>query len=183
VETFVPALEFTQDPGFATRRAQALRDLDLDQIDAPIVHLIAGFVELPFCFTLQCCYGHFVHEGDDDHTLARLAGEAPSAAPVLYRIAYVAWCIDAGADGRRFRDDLRGLASGTPDLVQFGSATWFREWQVNSYVLQAEPERFAELDKTPLAYAEALRVQAARDEMFVRLSDLLDDHRRALARA
>jgi len=182
VETFVPAVEFVEDSGFATRRRRAMRDLDLDALDVPVAELIAGFAELPWCFTLQCCYGHFVRRGDDDHTLARLAGEALSAEPVLYRIAYVAWCIDPGAEGRRLRDDLRDVAAHEPALVQFGSATWFVERQVNSYVLQVEPERYAHLDKVLLGYDEALRVQAARDAFFVRLSGLLDEHRRAVRR-
>jgi hypothetical protein len=180
VETFVPFIEPVENPDFAAQRGEALADVDADEIDAPIVQLITGFADLPYCYTLQCCHGHFVRDSDtDDHTLARLPDE-PRDEVVLYRIAYVTWCIDTEAEGMRLMQDLRAVAAAAPGLVQFGCATWFWERQVNSYVLQVEPERFAHLDKTPLGYGEALRVQAARDDFFVRLAAVLDAQRAAL---
>lgn len=180
METFVPFIAPVENPGFAKQRGEALADLDLDEIDAPIVELITAFVDLRYCYTLQCCHGHFVRDSDTDaHTLARLPDE-PRDQVVLYRIAYLAWCVDTGAEGMRFIEDLRALAAAAPGLIQFGCATWFWERQVNSYVLQVEPERFAHLDKTPLGYAEALRVQTVRDYFFVRLAAMLDARRAAL---
>jgi len=31
-------------------------------IDGPIIGLINGFNKLPYCFTLQSCYEHFVYK-------------------------------------------------------------------------------------------------------------------------
>jgi hypothetical protein len=41
-------------------RKDTLGALDLCSIDEPFVDIVAGFATLPHCFTLQCCYGHFV---------------------------------------------------------------------------------------------------------------------------
>lgn len=182
METFVPSAAFVENRGFAEQRRRSLRGLRRQMLDAPIAELIMCFAELPYCFTLQCCFGHFLRDtDDDDHTLARLT-DTPCDGTVLYRIAYVAWCIDAGADGRRLREDLWSVATSAPELIQFGSATWFWERQVNSYVLQVQPVRYAHLDSVRLEIPEALRVQAVRDGFFDGLGGLLSEHRRALQR-
>jgi len=67
METFGPPRELVADPHFERDRRRALQDLDPLKIDGPIRDLIAGFATLAQCFTLQCCYGHFVHAGQPDH--------------------------------------------------------------------------------------------------------------------
>lgn len=57
--------------------------------------------------------------------------------------------------------------------IQFGSADWFWERWVNSYVLQVEPLSQVGKDEAVLESAEALRVQQTRDLFFEELRDLL----------
>lgn len=124
---------------------------------------------LPHCFTLQCCYGHFLHASQPDpHNTERL----PSAgvAWVEYRIAYLAVCIEASVPGRRLRAQFEELPNIDPDYVQFASPEWFWERQVNSYALQVEPVRLEDRDVATIGYEEALRVQEIRDLFFDRIA-------------
>ena len=77
-----------------------MRDLTDDMIDMPIINLINGFNKLPYCFTLQSCYGHFVYNGQkDSHNLEPLPVK-DTIAKVEYRIAYIAFCIENSRLGR-----------------------------------------------------------------------------------
>ena len=60
METFGEPRDFVKNERYAQARKDALAALDMGAIDAPIVDIVAGFAKLPHCFTLQCCYGHFV---------------------------------------------------------------------------------------------------------------------------
>lgn len=142
-------------------------------IDKPITELINVFDELPYCFTLQCCYGHFLHGGQNDpHNLEPLP-MTDAIARVEYRIAYIALCIENSDLGRMLFDALKGIADIDPENIQVCGAEWFWEKQVNSYVLQAEPDRLKFEDKAILDYQKALKIEKIRHEFFVGLEELL----------
>lgn len=173
MDTFTAAREFVPDRHFARRRREILAALDLGDVDEPIRDLVAAFNKVPQWFTLQCCYGHFVWApGQDDHNLEPLPREP--VAPVRYRIAYVALCIEAGPQGRELRRSLASLTTIGPAYVQFGSADWFWEEWINSYVLQVEPVEHRLKDQATLQYAEALRTEEVRGVFFDRLRTLLE---------
>ena len=64
-----------------------------------------------------------------------------------------------------------------PENIQFCCAEWFWKRQINSYALQVEPERFKEKDRAILNYREALHIEKTRDEFFIELEKLLQQHR------
>ena len=89
METFAEARPFVDHPEYSTDRRRTLAGVNPEDIDPPIRGLVARFAELPQCFTLQCCYGHFVPGGLGDlHTL----DPAPDhdVGEIQYRIAYLA---------------------------------------------------------------------------------------------
>ncbi len=174
METFTNVKDPVANPAFAAQRRQALTRLDLTTIDAPIVSMVRRFNRLPYCFTLQSCCGHFLCAGQGDPRNVQRLPEARSTAPVEYRIAYLALCIDNNDEGVSLLADLRDVAAIDPEYVQFGCADWFWERQVNSYALQVEPTRYRTKDAVCLAYEEALQVQAVRDTVFSALERLLD---------
>jgi hypothetical protein len=151
-----------------------LRTLDMSTIDAPIAAVVKGFNGLPQCFTLQSCYGHFLCSQDQDsRTLDRLPGE--HSGEVRYRIAYMAFCVENSRSGREFRAALEALPGIDPEYIQFGSADWFWERYLNSYVLQVEPVRFKMKDEALIGYGEALRIEKVRDLFYKRVEGLLRD--------
>lgn len=173
METFAPAKSLIANPQFASQRRRCLAGLDDGRIDAPIRPLIQHLNRLPYCFTLQCCWGHFTYAGrEDPHNLQPL----PSAAierDITYRIAYLALCIDASDSGRALLDTLAHMPRLDPANIQFGSPEWFWRQQVNSYALQVEPERFKDQDQALLDHAEALRIEALRNRFFERLAEVV----------
>ncbi len=172
METFAKPREFVDNPRYEIERNRELRNLSLESIDVPIREIVTGFVELPYCFTLQCCFGHFVH------------GEQPAldnldplpeqdVGSVTWRIAYIALCLQDNAPGRRLLSSLAEIPSIDPEYVQFGSPDWFWERHLNSFALQVEPVRFANKDQVIIGHPEALRVQKVRDQFIARLSKLV----------
>lgn len=138
-------------------------------IDTPLIELIHRFNEFPYCFTLQCCYGHFTYKGQDNpHNLEPLP-VTDRIEKVKYQIAYIALCIQNSPSGQRFLEELKEIPSLDPQNVQFGCARWFWERQVNSYVLQVEPDRFQDKDQAVLDYKEAVHIEKIRNEFFHRL--------------
>jgi hypothetical protein len=97
---------------------------------------------------------------------------------VEYRIAYFAFCIEYSDAGIALLQDLKTIRATDPDIVQFGSAHWFWQRQVNSYALQLEPDRYKHLDKAMLDYQEALHIERVRDAFFHQLQTVLHDRRR-----
>lgn len=172
METFAEARELVDDPGFTAERERVLAGLVLEDIDAPLRGLVRGFAALPCCFTLQCCYGHFVNaaQPQPDNLEPLPPGGAGS---VRYRIAYVALCIENSADGRCLYAALSELPAIDPAYLQFGSPDWFVLQHPNSYALQVEPLRLAEQDEAVLPYREALHVQRIRNRFFARLEELV----------
>ena len=174
MQTFAKPGRFVTDPGFDAKRTQALQTLVLSEIDAPIRGLIERFSKLQCCFTLQSCFGHFVH------------GEAPltdnleplpdhDVGVIRYRMAYLALCIKNDGSGRRLYAALEKVQSADPQYVQLGSPWWFWERQVNSFALQVEPSRYAFQDQVDVGYAEALHLQKVRNRFFQDLEDVVHE--------
>jgi hypothetical protein len=163
VETFASARGFAPNPRFDEQRRHALDGLDITAIDPPIVKLVQEFRQLPYCFTLQSCFGHFLYPGQQDAANVDALPHLPAGTRVEYRIAYVAVCLQDSPSGRALYDDLSDFPAIDEEYIQFGCAGWFWERQVNSYVLQVEPERFKMEDRAEFDYQEALHVEAVRN--------------------
>ncbi len=147
--------------------------LSTGMIDKPIIEIINNFKKLPYCFTLQSCYGHFVFSGrENPHNLESLP-VTDTLAIVEYRIAYIALCIENSAVGKGLIESLKDIPAIDPENIQFCCAQWFWERQANSYALQVEPDRFKTKDKVVLDYKEALQIEKIRNEFFIRLGELL----------
>ncbi len=157
---------------YSQGRQDALAALDLGSIDEPIVDIVARFAALPHCFTLQCCYGHFVCAPEQDpHSLVPIP--RGYAGLVRYRIAYIAFCLENSRRGWALRESLARVPAVDPGYVQFGSADWFWERWVNSYALQVEPDAHQLKDEAILEPAEALHTQRVRHLFFRELRALL----------
>lgn len=175
METFTKLKELAESPHFKVQKQKTLFDLTDDMIDMPIIDLINGFNKLPYCFTLQSCYGHFVHNGQKDtHNLEPLPAK-DIIAKVEYRIAYIAFCIENSLLGRELFESLKEITAIDPENVQFCCAQWFWEKQVNSYALQVEPDRFKRQDTAIVDFKEALHIEKIRNEFFIRLYELLEN--------
>ena len=175
METFTELKELVENPHYQVQKQKALFNLNDDMIDMPIVNLINRFNELPYCFTLQSCYGHFVYNGKKDpHNLDPLPSEK-IIGKVEYRIAYVAFCIENSASGRRLFEALKEITAIDPQYVQFCCAEWFWKRQINSYALQVEPDRFKSKDTAVIDFKEALHIEKTRNTFFVRLYELLEN--------
>lgn len=173
METFAEIKEFLENPHFQEQRQENLKQLANAEIDKPIADLIDRFSILPYCFTLQCCYGHFVYDGQDDpHNLSPLP-DTDIIGAVEYRIAYIAFCIENNDSGKKLHKDLHGITAIDPDNIQFCCAEWFWERQVNSFALQVEPGRFKDRDTAMLSYEEALHIEKTRNGFFHMLNVLL----------
>jgi len=160
-------------PLYEEQREEALGQLDLSAIDAPIVEMIRTFAELPYCFTLQSCCGHFLCGNQkDSRNIDQLSGSETNSS-VEYRIAYVALCIHNSDRGRLLLEDLRTIPSIDPEYVQFGCAEWFWQSHVNSYVLQVEPIRYRTNDKVLIGFKEALHVEKIRNGFFDVLNQMV----------
>ena len=175
METFTHSKTIRENPQYPAQRRKWLDDLHDEMLDAPIVDLIHRFNRLPHCFTLQSCYGHFVHEGQTDiHNLDPLP-KKESPRMVEYRIAYIAFCIENNVSGKKLFGKLKEMATIDPKNIQFGCAEWFWKKQINSFVLQVEPDRFKCKDKALLDFKEALQIEGLRNTLFVRLYKLLEN--------
>ena len=175
METFTEIKKMVENPDYWDQKQKYISDPSGDIIDAPIVDLINGYNKLPFCFTLQSCFGHFVFdELKDPYSLRRLP-ISETIARVEYRIAYICFCIKNSDSGRVLLEDLDEITSIDPDFIQLCCAEWFWQRQVNTYALQVQPDRFKHNDSAVLDYKEALHVEKIRDEFFLQLEDLLQN--------
>jgi hypothetical protein len=153
---------------------KCLVGLNNEMLDGPVVDLFNTFNRLPHCFTLQSCYGHFLHPGhNDDPCNLEPLPITDTPAEVEYRIAYVALCVENSDSGKMLLNGLKEIPLIDPENIQFCCAEWFWERQDNSYVLQVEPDRFKRQDSAILNYTEALKIEKARDLFFARLKEFL----------
>ena len=179
METFTAPKEFVKNPNFKDQRLKCLSDLTDDMLDAPIIEIISRMNKWPYCFTIQSCYGHFLYPGQQNQDnleclpLTKSIDRIVRIDRVDYRIAYIAFCIENSASGKALFETLRDVALIDPDNIQFCSAEWFWQRQVNSYALQVEPDRFKDKDRVVLGYREALNIEKIRNEFFVQLRALL----------
>ena len=173
METFTKPKNFVKDPGFQKQRQESLAKLDISSIDEPIIDIVENFAKLTYCFTLQCCWGHFLHNSQKDpHGLEPLP-LSDEIRSVEYRIAYIAFCIENSECGMAFFEDLKQVPWLDPQYIQFGSAQWFWKRHPNSFALQVEPERCMTKDKISVDYKEALHLEETRDRFFAELRYLL----------
>ena len=173
METYTELKEFVENPHYQMQRQKSLCNLTDNMIDIPIIEIIKGFNKLPYCFTMQSCYGHFVYKGQKDpHNFEPLPIN-DSITKVEYRIVYIAFCIKNSPLGRGLFEALKKIPAINSENIQFCCAKWFWKSQVNSYALQVEPDRFKHRDKAILDYNEALHIEKIRNEFFVQLEELL----------
>ncbi len=173
MKTYAELKAFVDNRGFHKQRKNSLEHLNFDSLDKPIVNIIKRFWELDFCFTLQSCYGHFVHElQTDGRNTERLPVSVPKL-KVEYRLAYIAFCIANNQHGKTLLNELKGIQLMDKDYIQVGCAGWFWRKQVNSFVIQVEPERFKYEDKINIEYPEALHIEKVRDDVFLQLDTFL----------
>ncbi len=173
METFTEPKELVVNPYYQEQRSKSLGDLVDDTIDLPIIDLIHGFNKLPYCFTLQSCYGHFVYNNKkDSHNFGSLTIK-DTKVKVEYRIAYIAICIENSLLGIELFEALKQVTDVDLETIQFGCAEWFWKRQINSYVLQVEPEKYKHQDRAILDYKEALHVEKVRNSFFNRLYELV----------
>ncbi len=168
METYTEPKELVENPHYQAQKQKNLGSLSDSMIDEPIIEIVNGFNKLPYCFTLQSCYGHFHYNGQKDpHSLDPLP-VTNTIARVEYKIAYIALCIEDSDSGSRLFEALKEITIIDPENIQFCCAEWFWKRQVNSYALQVEPDRFKHEDKAILDYKEALNIEKIRNEFFVK---------------
>ena len=172
-----------QNPGFAVQRQASLNALDDREIDAPIIGLVRAFNRLPYCFTMQSCYGHFMwSRHQSPYNLDPLPAEFLDE-PLKYRVAYLALCLDNNERGRTLLRCLNLAVRIDPEYVQFGSAGWFWSTQLNSYVLQVQPIRFQFNDETTVADEEARHLERVRRRLLEALRRVVAGFARSFAAA
>jgi hypothetical protein len=175
METFRNSLALIDNTGFAKQRIKALKALKPGMIESPIFDMIEKLNQLPHCFTLQCCYGHFLYKGQDDTYNLEPLPNKQSIDDVHYKIAYIALCVENSQAGVNLLNQLSKVSNIDPKNIQFGSADWFWQRQVNSYVLQVQPERLKHLDKMTLTYKEALVIEKTRNRFYNEMETLLSN--------
>lgn len=175
METFIKAKKMVTDPGFLKKKGEYVSAIKYREIDRPLSDLIYQMNALPHVFTLQCCWGHFV-DHDQENTVSRDdLSASQKCGKVLYRIAYIAFCIQNNASGIRLLKQLEQTTALNSELVQFGSATWFWEQRVNAYVLQVSPVRFKQFDRMVLGREEAESVVQVRNCFFDHIGKMVAD--------
>lgn len=166
MKTYTALKEFVANPHFQQQKQKAQDKLERIAIDAPIAGLIHTLNGFSFCFTLQCCHGHFVYDGQNDpHNMLPLPQTA-ILTPIEYRIGYITCCIENSQEGKELFQKLHKMTGLAPENIQFCCADWFWEQQVNSFVLQVEPDRFKHQDKAVIGHEEALHLERVRNNLF-----------------
>ena len=166
METFTKLKALVDDPRYAEKREESLRKLQISRIDAPLVGIIENFAKIPYCFTLQSCYGHFIHKNQQNPKNTEPLSNFDKSSSIEYRIAYIALCVQNNDLGKQLLQDLGKITEIEPEYIQIGSAEWFWRRQVNSYALQVEPERYKTEDRCRLSIQEALYVEKVRNHVF-----------------
>jgi len=178
LETYTKPKELVGNPYFKAQKQKNLDSLSNNMIDEPIVEIVNSFNKLSYCFTLQSCCGHFLYNGQKDPHNYDSLPVTNTITRVEYKIAYIALCIEDSNLGSKFFEALKEITVIDPENIQFCCAEWFWERQVNSYVLQVEPDRFKNKDTAILNFKEALHIEKIRNEFFIRLYELLEMQRK-----
>ncbi len=173
METFTELKDFVNNPHYHEQRQVSLSRLDINATDVPIIEIINGFSKLSYCFTLQSCYGHFLHNNQKNPKSIEPLPISDSITSVKYRIAYIALCIQNSDSGRILFHDLRKIPIIDLEYIRFGCAEWLWERQINSYVLQVEPKRYMTKDRASVNYHEALHIEKIRNEFFSGLKKII----------
>ena len=173
METFTEPKGLVENPHYQDERQKILAGLSDVMIDEPIIELINAFNNLPYCFTLQSCFGHFIYKDQNDPYNLEPLPISDTITRVEYRIAYLCLCIENSDLGRELFEALNKITAIDPANIQFCCAEWFWKRQVNSYVLQVEPDRFKHKDRAILDYREALHIEKIRNKFFVQIEELL----------
>ena len=169
METFINPKELVENPGYQSQRDNVLRKLSPRMVEKPLLDLVNGFNSLSQCFTLQCCFGHFLYKGQKNPKNIEPLPVTNTITDVEYRIAYIAFCVENSVLGKKLLGDLKTIPSIDPNNIQIGCAKWFWQRQVNSYALQVEPERYKYKDKVKLDYNEALVIEKVKNRFFEHL--------------
>jgi hypothetical protein len=175
METFTELKQLIDNSLYDQQRKNCLAKLDFNTLDASLQNIVSGLCELPYCFPLQSCYGHFVHnQSPNPYNLDPLPTSG-DISRIEYRIAYLSLCIENNPQGKELLQRLAILPTIDPANIQFGCANWFWERQVNSFVLQVEPERYALKDTCILNYEEALQVEKTRNQFFKQMRVVIQE--------
>jgi hypothetical protein len=175
METYTATKALVENLHYIAQREQSLRDLDINAIDVPIKEMIRSAMKIPFCFTLQCCYGHFLYAGQENAHNIKPLPVSDSITAIEYRIAYVAVCIENSRLGKELLEHLEQIPAIDPEYIQFGCAEWFWKRQVNSYALQVEPSRFQTKDTCLVEYNEAIHLEKVKRQYFIQLNQLIQE--------
>ncbi len=152
LETFTKLKGFVDNPLYQEQRKAYLGKLNISTVDTPIVEIIKDFTKLPYCFTLQSCFGHFLHSNQkNSHNIDPLP-ISDSISSVEYRIVYISLCIENSDLGKALFQGLKEIPRIDSNYIQFGCADWFWQRQVNSYVLQVEPKQQMNKDQAIVDY-------------------------------
>jgi len=181
METYSQAKPMVEDRSYEARRNEAISllkdELSAGNIDPPLIGLLQDISKMRHCYTLQSCYGHFVHDlRTDDKNTEPIGKFKGSISRVHYRIAYLAFCMQNSESGRRLHDDLKKVVEIDPGYVQFGSADWFWKRAPNSYVVQLPPERSKEVDSVWVDIDEALHMESLRERFFREIGTIVSGH-------
>lgn len=96
--------------------------------------------------------------------------------PIAYRIAYMTWCIQNNDLGHILFNDLKAIVAIESAYIQFGSAEWFWERCVNSYILQIGPERSKDEDRSKVSREEGSILERVRVRFFKELEKVIFKH-------
>ncbi len=173
LETYVDLKAFADNPGFKAQRQASLDQYDRTTIDPPMVEIIEGFMKRPHCFTLQSCYGHFLYPGQTDLKNILALPVSEKITDVDYRIAYIALCIENSQSGIDLFGKLGKIQTIDANYIQFGCADWFWKRQVNSFIIQVEPERYKTEDRIIIDYKEARHIERVRNDVLDQLRKIV----------
>ena len=125
METYTQPKELKENPRYQDQRQQCLASLSDEMIDAPIIDLINNFNILPYCFTVQCCYGHFLYDHQQDQYNYEPLPSSDKIDRVKYKIAYICLCIDNNDSGRGLLKVLNEIRLSIRDIFNFVAPSGF----------------------------------------------------------
>ena len=125
METIIEPKDLEANPKFIEQKRETISGLIDGMIDKPIIDIVNGFNKLPYCFTMQSCFGHFVYNTQRDPNNIEPLPITDTITTVEYRIAYIAFCVENSESGIRFIKALDEITSIDSAYIQFCSAEWF----------------------------------------------------------